>query len=445
MTNKLWNPEIETMSMEQVFQSVAKPLILPQLKHVLENSKFYSKKYEKMGLKASNLSPSLDFNNLPFTEKHEIIEDQEMYPPFGNLLAVQNEKIRRVHRTSGTSGRPVFIALTQKDVDSILESGARSFWCAGVRPDDMVVHCLNYCLWMGGLTDHMCLEHTGATVVPYGVGNSKNLIETIKYLQPTCISCTPSYMSRLEILLRDEFGMEPRDLGLKKGLFGGEPGIQNPKIRGAIEDKWGIRAIDANYGMADVLSIFGSECEYRDGLHFHGHGILHVELIDPSTEENIDFAEGVIGEFVLTNLTREAQPFIRFRSHDLVKIAGVGPCECGRSGFRFKMLGRSDDMITIKGINVFPGAVSDVISKFLDSLTGEFEIWLETPPPYDYLKLRVEYRRGESEELVRNIEAALKKNIRQALEFSAVLEMVPEGEIPRTEGKTKRIKKMYND
>ncbi len=252
-------------------------------------------------------------------------------------------------------------------------------------------------------------------------------------------------MVRLEALLRDEFNMEPRDLGLKKGLFGGEPGIQNPEIRGAIEEKWGIKAIDANYGMADVLSIFGSECECRAGLHFHGQGILHVELIDPSTEENLDFAEGVMGEFVLTNLIREAQPFIRFRSHDLVKIVGVGPCECGRSGFRFKMLGRSDDMITIKGISVFPGAVNDVISKFLNSLTGEFEIWLDSPPPYDFLKLKVEHKKGESEESVRNLKEALQRSIRQLLEFTAIIEMVSEGEIPRTEGKSKRIKRMYEN
>lgn len=443
MEKKFWNAKMETLSREELLEKVEKPLLLKQLDFVLNNSKFYLNKYQKIGFNSSLLSTKFNLHELPFTEKPEILEDQEANPPFGSILAVPSHKLRRVHRTSGSSGRPVFIALTQNDMNSILEAGSRSFWCAGVRPNDLIVHCLNYCLWMGGLTDHMCLEHTGATVVPYGVGNSKNLIETIKYLHPTGISSTPSYLSKLEVILRDDFKMGPRDLNLKKGLFGGEPGLQNPETRKMIEQRWGIEAIDANYGMADVLSIFGSECKFRKGLHFHAQGILYVELIEPSTGKNLDFKEAQVGELVYTNLKREAQPLIRFRSHDLAEIVGIGLCDCGRNGFRFKILGRSDDMLNVKGINVFPNAVADVLSKFLPSLTGEFEIILETPPPYDFLKMRVEYRRTETQESVKSLKDLLQRTLRELLEFKAEIEMVPEGKIARTEGKTKRIKKMY--
>lgn len=440
---KFWNTEIESLSKEELFEKIEKPLLLSQLKFVLKNSKFYSKKYRAIGMKTSDLTPQFNFKELPFTEKIEIQKDQEENPPFGSILAVPIHKLRRIHRTSGSSGRPIFVALTQNDIDCILESGARSFWCAGLRPNDLIVHCLNYCLWMGGLTDHMCLEHTGATVIPYGVGNTRNLIEIIKYLHPTGISCTPSYLSKLELILRNEFKMTPKDLKLEKGFFGGELGIQNPDNRKIIEEKWGIEAIDANYGMADVLSIFGSECEFRKGLHFHGHGILHVELIDPNTGKNLEFKKGQIGELVYTNLKREGQPLIRFRSHDLAEIVGVGKCDCGRNGFRFKILGRSDNMLIVKGINVFPNAIADVLSKFLSFLTGEFEIILDTIPPYDFLKMRIEYRGIKTSESIESLKKHLQKALKELLEFKAEIEMIPEGKIVRTEGKAKRIKKMY--
>jgi len=444
MEKKLWNPNLEVLSREELFAKIERPLLRSQVEYVLKNSKFYAKKYKRLGLNLSELSSSsFDFSALPFTEKSEIMRDQEDNPPFGNIKAVSNNQIRRIHRTSGSSGQPLFVYLTQNDIDCILEAGARSFWCAGVRPNDVVIHCLNYCLWMGGLTDHMCLEHTGATVIPYGVGNSKNLIATIKRLKPTAISCTPSYLSKLEIILHDDFKMNPRDLNLKKGLFGGEPGIQNFEKRKEIEEKWGIEAIDANYGMSDVLSIFGAECSYRKGLHFHGQGILYVELIDPISGKNLEIKRGQVGEFVLTNLKREAQPLIRYRSHDLVEILGVGFCECGRNGFRFRILGRSDDMLIIKGINVFPQAIADVLSQFLSSITGEFEIILDTPPPYEFLKIKVEYKGTLKRKNLHTLKQLIKNKLRELLEFKAEIELVPEGSIPRSIEKTKRIKKLY--
>jgi phenylacetate-CoA ligase len=437
---KFWNTEIETMQTEELIEKIHFPLLRQQLDFAYKNSQFYQKKFDEFGIKSGDFwSSDFELGKIPFSEKKEIMDDQEEYPPFGSLLAVPSEKLIRVHRTSGYSGRPVLIVLTKNDIDDTLEAGARMFWCAGVRPDDLVIHCLNYCLWIGGLTDHLSLEQTGATVIPYGVGNSKNLLELIKYIKPTSISCTPSYLSRLEELLREDFGIKPIDLQLKKGIFGGEAGLQNAEFRRNIEEKWGISAIDANFGVSDVLSAFGSECEFRNGLHFHGQGIIHVELINPVNESNLEFRKGQLGELVYTNLKREAQPLIRFRSHDMAEIVDADKCECGRTGFRFRILGRSDDMLVVRGINIFPVAIGNILLSYTNLLTGEYEIHLDSPPPYDYLHIKVEYRNGLSETEKFSVSDILKKAIREKLNFTAEIEMVLEGSIPRTDGKAKRI------
>jgi phenylacetate-CoA ligase len=180
---KFWNTEIETMQTDELIEKIHFPLLRQQLDFAYKNSQFYQKKFDEFGIQSSDFwSSDFDLSKIPFSEKKEIIDDQKEYPPFGNLLAVPAEKLIRIHRTSGYSGRPVLIVLTKNDIDNTLEAGARMFWCAGVRPDDLVIHCLNYCLWIGGITDHLSLEQTGATVIPYGVGNSKNLLELIKYI-----------------------------------------------------------------------------------------------------------------------------------------------------------------------------------------------------------------------------------------------------------------------
>jgi len=296
---------------------------------------------------------------------------------------------------------------------------------------------------MGGLSDHMSLEATGATVVPYGVGHSRGLVDLIRSVGINAISCTPSYMSRLETIVRDELGCDPRDLGLKLGLFGGEPGIQNPNNRRNIEEVWGMRAMDANYGMADVLSMFGSECEFRDGLHFHGQGLLHVELIDPDSLAPVNICKGASGELVFTNLVRQAQPLIRYRSRDVVEIVAHEPCACGRAGFRFRVLGRSDDMLHVRGVNVFPSAVGNIISRSPAVFTGEYEIVLDAPPPLQRLPLRVEKKRGVGDEALRAAIIKLGVDVRSELSVSIDCEVVDDGALGRTEGKRARVIKTY--
>jgi phenylacetate-CoA ligase len=281
-------------------------------------------------------------------------------------------------------------------------------------------------------------------VVPFGVGNTNNLIKTIIAIRPTAISCTPSYLSRLEFILQTEFKLVPQDLGLKKAFLGAEPGMQNPAYREKIEKTWNLKAIDANYGMADILSIFGAECEARQGLHFHGQGILYLELIDPETGNNLPLQSGQMGEMVLTNLRREAQPMVRFRTHDYIQIISNKGCSCGRKSLRFLVLGRTDDMIVVRGINVFPTAVGNLLSLEPHLFSGEFEFVLETPPPIERPLLLVELARGvESEVDTETLEAHLLEKLAQRFNFTPRLQFITFGEFLRTEGKSRRVRRLY--
>lgn len=439
MTNRL--EAIELIDYQEQFEQKDKYRLAKQLKYVSENSPFYYEKFKKAGFDSA---PSIDaFGDLPFTTKSEILNEQMANPPYGRL-ATGNDlgSLRRVHVTSGSTGKPLFIILSEKDVAETIEAGGRAFHCAGLTPDDTVIHCLNYCLWAGGLTDHLNLEATGAAVIPFGVGNTVNLIRTIRDLQPTAISCTPSYLSRLEYVLEKEFNMKPAELGLKKAFLGGEGGVQDVQVRLKIETSWNMRAIDANYGMADVLSIFGAECDAREGLHFHGQGILHFELIDPEKTAKLPLEDGQTGEMVLTHLKREAQPLVRYRTGDIVRIVSMKKCKCGRSSFKFLVIGRADDMIVVRGINVFPSAIGNLLNASSDWFSGEYQIVLDTPPPYERPLLRIEL----SSEYLTPDTVMLNKYIinkcHSELNFTPRIEFLSFGEFPRSEGKTRRVIKI---
>jgi len=293
-------------------------------------------------------------------------------------------------------------------------------------------------MWAGGYTDHQSLETTGACVIPFGVGKTKNLIETILMIRPTTIHCTPSYLSKIELILQQDFSLEPADLRLKLGLFGGEGGLQNIDFRKSIENKWGLKAMNANYGMSDVLSIFASECKYQKGLHFLGSELLYPEIIDIKTNESLPFETGVEGEQVLTNLEKEAQPLIRYRTGDIIRIKNIKKCKCGGNEYIFDIIGRIDDMIVIKGINVFINSIGNVINKNLEVLSGVYQVYVNKDEPIDTVRIV-----AEKKIKIDKNKYCLAKTLRD--EFSNILNITPEvvlieeGSIPRTEGKFKKL------
>lgn len=375
-----------------------------------------------------------DLPALPLIDKEMLRQSQREHAPFGDYLAAPAWRILRVHRTSGTSGTAMNLALAARDIEQTAVVGARAQAAGGLGPSHRVVHCLNYRLWMGGFSDHTTLEATGAAVVPFGVGESALLVRTIQELGITAISCTPSYPAVLERVIAEQFpGLKPSDLGLQLGLFGGEGGLDDPAFRARLEATWGFKVRNANYGVSDVFCNFAGQSEVSDDLHFMALDVLHPELIDPASGAPLPWQEGARGELVLTHMSRVCQPLVRFRTGDIILLTGTGKAACGRTAPRFRVVGRSDDMVVVRGLNAFPAQVAAVLTR-MAALSGEYRIVLEGRGPYDYLPVEAELAAGATAEA-----SAIEQAIKQALGMTARVTLLPFGSLPRTDGKTRRV------
>lgn len=375
---------------------------------------------------------------LPLIDKEMLRESQRLHPPFGDYLAADETRIARVHRTSGTTGTAMNLALSRRDAAETAAVGGRAQAASGLGPGHRVAHCLNYRLWMGGFTDHTTLEATGAAVVPFGVGDTRLLIRTILELGITAISCTPSYPAVMEQAMAEHFPqLRPRDLGLKLGLFGGEAGLDDPEFRRRLEATWGFKARNSNYGVTDVFCNLAGQSEIDGDLHFMALDVLHPELIDAESGAVLPWRAGERGELVLTHVSRECQPLVRFRTGDIILLTATDRAACGRTAPRFRVIGRADDMIVVRGINVFPTQVAATLGQF-QSLSGEYRIMLSGPGPYDVLPVEAEVTAAAADE-VAGLAAAVEARIKRDIGVSARVVLLPHGSLPRTEGKTRRV------
>lgn len=436
MPDPLLHPEAETMTPEQRRRQQA-ALWPAQWAHVREHSRFYARKLA--GRIPAEL-PLTGLESLPFTDKSELRDSQLAAYPFGDYVACAEPAIVRLHRTSGTTGRALQLANTAADVAWIARIGGRAMFASGLRPGDRVVHCLNYCLWTGGVTDHLALEAAGACVVPFGVGNTRDLVDAIVELGITAISCTPSYPALIEKVLAENNSRAPRDLGLRLALFGGEAGLDNPAFRARLESVWGFSPRNANYGMSEVLSNFGSQCERTGDLHFHADDFLFPEIVDANGAPQ-PLREGTIGELVCTHLRKECQPLLRYRTRDIVTITGTDACACGRTSWRFRVTGRADDMFVVRGVNVFPTAVQSAIATLGGLNAGQFRIMLAGPGPYDRIDLRVEATAALLPADWAAAATALETTLRRMIGASAAVTILPPDTLPRTAGKTPWIER----
>ena len=408
-----------------------------QRRYVTENSPFFQ---ELWGGKPAP-KDLRDLPELPLCDKAGLRLSQANHPPFGSYLAAPLRRAVRLHRTSGTTGQAMNLALSARDCEATEIIGGRAQRLAGLKPDDIVAHCLNYQMWMGRLTDHMTLQQTGALVIPFGVGSSQLLIETIQEVGVTALSCTPSYPAVLERVIGEEFpGLRPRDLGLRLGLFGGEAGLDDPALRARLKATWGFEPRNANYGVSDVLSNFAAQCAHDTRLHFVAADMLWVELIEPASGAPLPLAAGESGELVLTHLARECQPLVRFRTGDIITIDATEPCTCGCTGFRFRVVGRSDDMIVVRGLNMFPTMVAGVLSGF-DELSGDYRIILDSAPPFDILPVHAELAPGV--EISAALSARIAAQFKRALGVTARLTLHSSGAFELTQGKTRRVIRSY--
>lgn len=439
MPDRFWNEAIETLSPGEV-RRLENERLTEQVAYDVATSTFYRTKLDRAGVRADEIRHVEDLARIPFMEKREIADSQAD----GTLLGINQcaplDAIVRIQATAGTTGQPMRVGLTRRDIADYGEVGARALWAMGCRPGDIVFECMNYNLYAGGLSDHLTFETLGAATIPFGVGHSERLLTMMAGLRdPVGIWATPSYAVRLAEVAGG-LGMEPRSVGLRKGYFSGEAGLQVPGYRERIQDTWGMVARD-QYGTGE-LGLHSGECEQQDGVHFGGTGIAVAELIDPDSGDVLPFTDGQRGEVVYTSIRREACPLLRMRSHDLMQVF-TEPCPCGRTSFRFRILGRSDDMFIVKGVNVFPLSVQAVLMRFAPRLTGEFRVVIDRPPPIDYpVPITVEVARdlppARYESMAREVAARLQAE----LNFTSAVTLVGPGTIA-TEAKTRRVVRSY--
>jgi phenylacetate-CoA ligase len=428
--SKYWNEKIETMPVEELRKHQLRKL-KEQVKHCYDNSAFYKKKLDKAGLKPESIKTLGDIQNIPFTVKNDLRDNY----PFG-MLAVKPTDIIEIHASSGTTGNPIIGAYTKNDVDAWQELMARSIYTTGGRKDDVIHIAYGYGLFTGGIGFHYGAQKIGATIVPVSGGMTQRQIKLMKDLGATVLCCTPSFAVYLAETMAKE-GINPKKyLKLRIGHFGAEPWSE--KIRERIEEELGVEAFDV-YGLTELCGPGVSiECNEHKGLHIWEDHFI-VETIDPETGEVL--SPGEEGELVFTTLTKTGIPMLRFRTRD-ISVIETEKCACGRTHARMmRIRGRSDDMLIIRGVNVFPSQIEFAVMSFPE-LAAQYQIVVDRPGALDTFAVKVELteQASKNKKLDKN---ALKSNIqgkiRSITGLSAEIEIVKCGEIPRSEGKAKRV------
>jgi len=407
-----------------------------QVAYLFERSAFYQEKLAAAGFPdAGSIDGLAAIASLPLTEKSEIRASCTAENPIGAHLCVDRSELVRIFSTSGTTGTPSYIPLTRSDLDNWETTSARSYSTAGLRPGDTVVSTYNAGPFVAGAVLG-AFDRLGVCHVPVGTGNTDRLMTAIRLLRPTAAVLTPSYASHLIEWAAD------RDFDLKgssvtRVIVGGEPGGGEPAMRARLEEGWGARVTEA-MGIGDIgVSLWG-ECEHQGGMHLGGLGIVHAELVDPDTGAAVEMEDGARGELVLTHLRHRAAPLLRFRTRDHVQV-WTSPCPCGRTAPRVRCVGRTDDMLIVRGVNVFPTAIREIVAEFRPIVSGLILVMpksqgVKHEPP---LPIQVELERGS--EPSGDLAGAIARRIREALVFTAGVELVPFGSIQRSEYKSRLV------
>ncbi len=427
----IWNDEFETLPREAL-EALQLKRLQATAERVYSTVPFYKKKFDEKGVKPSDIKSIKDLRLLPFTVKTDLRDNY----PFG-LFSVPMESVVRVHASSGTTGKPIVVGYTKHDIETWSELMARTLTAAGIHKGDIVHNAYGYGLFTGGLGAHYGAEKIGASVIPISGGNTKRQIMIMKDFGPTAITCTPSY-SLFLAEVAEEMGINPAtDFKLRVGCFGAEPWSESMRIE--IQKRFNIDAVDI-YGLSEVIGPgVSSECiEAKSGLHvFEDHFI--PEIIDPETEEPLPYGEK--GELVFTSITKEAFPVIRYRTRD---ISCLNPevCKCGRTFVRMQRItGRSDDMLIIRGVNVFPSQIESVLME-IEGIEPHYMLIVDRHDNLDTIEVQVEVNEKVFSDEVKKLEHLEKrvvKDIKEMLGISCKCKLVEPKTIERSEGKAKRV------
>jgi phenylacetate-CoA ligase len=400
-----------------------------QIARLFERSPFYRGKLQAAGFRSAKDAGGLqDIGALPFTEKDELRTSQLEHPPLGDYAAIELSQAARVYSTSGTSGVPLYIPLTKGDVDDWREIGRRTYSRNGLKAGEAVVTTYGAGPFVAGAS-LAAFEAIGCAHVPAGVGNTERVLSALRLLRPQALACTPSYGMALAEQAAAK-GVDTRCL--ERIIVGGEPGGGEDGFRKKLQSMFSAKVYEI-MGIGDIAASLWGECPEQAGMHFSADGVVHVELIEPESGKGLALEDGASGELVYTHLKREAAPLLRFRSRDHVRV-WTSKCGCGRASLRVRCIGRTDDMLIVRGVNVFPSAVREVVARFQPQVTGAIMIrparhGVKQEPP---LKVLVEAASAD-------LAGRLTKEIRDSLVFTPRVEIVAPGSLPRSDYKSRLV------
>jgi phenylacetate-CoA ligase len=434
-------PEVETRAWAEQ-HAIDDASYRGQLEYLFERSAFYREKLAAAGVGSAEVAGGLgDIARLPLTEKRELRATCTPANPIGTHLCATPSEIVRIYLTSGTTGSPSYIPLTAGDLDNWVTASARSYAASGVAAGRGIVSTYNAGPFVAGAA-LAAFDRIGLAHIPVGTGNTDRLMQAIEQLRPEAAVLTPSYAAHL-IEWAAQRDLDLSGSSVTRVLVAGEPGGGEPAFRANLQRGWGARVTEA-MGIGDIgVSLWG-ECEEQDGMHLGARGFVHAELIEPESGDAIEMRDGAAGELVLTHLRHRAAPLLRFRTRDHVQVR-TSACKCGRTGPRVRCVGRTDDMLIVRGVNVFPSAVREVVSGFAPDVSGHVLVRPTAPgvkqaPP---LPVRVELARGRAGNDA--LAEAIRERLRNVLVVQTRVDLVPWGTLRRSEYKSTLVEHQTND
>ncbi len=448
---RFWNEAVETLS-PQKMKVLQWNRLKGQLQYNFDNSVYYrEKKFQKAGLTPDDIQTFEDFQKIPLMTKdeHRQIQAESMRRfghPYGLITCAPREKIIRINSTSGTTGQPTLYTLTENDIKVLNEMHCRKYWRSGLRPGHIVLQALSLSMFTGGLPLSDGLQSMGLCVVPVGIeGGTRRVLDFALLTKPDVLIATPSFGEYLIEQAPKLIGKDARELGIRWFFCAGEPGAGIPSLKKKLQEGFGAKIFD-HTGGGHAFHGISCETEPYPGMHFVSADHCILELVDPQTKDPIEITDGAMGEMVFTFIGWEGGPFMRYALGDLIQIF-TEPCTCGWPEIRFKILGRADDMLIIKGVNLYPSALKGVVSELEPRTTGALRIVLAKPGPLvkPPLKVRIEYGiKDISAEDKHILKTELSELIKDRLRVNPDIELVSPFSLPRESGKTSLIELKSN-
>lgn len=451
MDRQFWNEAAETMSRDAL-RALQWEKLKKQMNYIYDNSSYFKDRFDAAGVHPKDVKDIEAFRSLPiFMDKISDRESQEVSREkyghsFGEYLCASPKDVRAIHSTSGTTGTPVFEAFSEKDIAVQNEVLARTVWRAGLRPGDYMLHVTGLSMWLAGIVPLRAYEYMGVAGIPVGAeSGAARVIDTAKLLKAKGMFCIPSFADYLIKKIPEISDMEAKDLGIETIMAVGEPGAGLPETRKRLMEGFGAKIFDSTGGIWGFGAVSCDSEEYQ-GMHLVCEDYHFLDIVDPDTKKPIDMSNGGgVGEMVHTALEWEAGPSFRYALGDIIELT-TEPCSCGIPGMRMRFRGRADDLLIVKGVNVFPAAIKGVLDSFQPRVTGEMRVVLDTPPPRvePPLRMKVEYASGVNDTDFEALKSEIENEISVRLRIRPAIELVPPDSLEKDPAKkAKLIEKNY--